>query len=137
MGEQFSTATDVVDHLKQEISDARISDTLKAKENGEGEGGGGGGGEAEGESGGGGGGGGEMNGGAAAYECPEKLEKLRPHEGCHEVPQPFLCPLRHVLMRDPVLCDDGHSYQREAILEVSSRACKSLQKGATSRHDLD
>ena len=27
----------------------------------------------------------------------------------------FLCPLTHEIMMDPVMCSDGHSYEREAI----------------------
>ena len=32
-----------------------------------------------------------------------------------EVPEDFLCPITKNLMRDPVICADGHSYEREAI----------------------
>jgi len=32
-----------------------------------------------------------------------------------EFPQAFLCPITLVLMDDPVVASDGHSYQRDAI----------------------
>jgi hypothetical protein len=31
-------------------------------------------------------------------------------------PPEFLCPITLEVMRDPVLCDDGHSYERTTIL---------------------
>ena len=31
-------------------------------------------------------------------------------------PPEFLCPITLEVMRDPVLCDDGHSYERATIL---------------------
>lgn len=31
------------------------------------------------------------------------------------IPHSFLCPIRHAVMRDPVIAGDGHSYEREAI----------------------
>jgi hypothetical protein len=30
-------------------------------------------------------------------------------------PEVFVCPVSFVLMRDPVLAPDGHTYQREAL----------------------
>lgn len=30
-------------------------------------------------------------------------------------PQEFYCPILHKLMRDPVICEDGHTYERESI----------------------
>ena len=32
-------------------------------------------------------------------------------------PPEFLCPITLEVMRDPVLCDDGHSYERATILQ--------------------
>lgn len=32
-------------------------------------------------------------------------------------PPEFLCPISLDLMRDPVLCDDGHTYERTVILQ--------------------
>jgi hypothetical protein len=32
-------------------------------------------------------------------------------------PQEFYCPILHKVMRDPVICEDGHTYEREAILQ--------------------
>jgi hypothetical protein len=31
------------------------------------------------------------------------------------VPPSFLCPITHAVMRDPVMCADGHTYERSAI----------------------
>jgi Mg-chelatase subunit ChlD len=31
------------------------------------------------------------------------------------VPQSFKCPITHEIMKDPVMCDDGHTYERTAI----------------------
>jgi WD repeat, SAM and U-box domain-containing protein 1 len=33
------------------------------------------------------------------------------------VPQDFICPITHDMMVDPVICEDGFSYERSAILE--------------------
>lgn len=33
------------------------------------------------------------------------------------VPQDFICPITHDLMSDPVISDDGFSYEKTAILE--------------------
>ena len=32
-------------------------------------------------------------------------------------PPLFICPITYAVMRDPVMCADGHSYEREAITE--------------------
>lgn len=34
-----------------------------------------------------------------------------------DVPEDFICPITHEIMTDPVLCEDGFSYERAAILE--------------------
>lgn len=31
-------------------------------------------------------------------------------------PSGFICPITHEIMTDPVMCTDGHSYERSAIL---------------------
>ena len=31
------------------------------------------------------------------------------------VPESFKCPITQEIMRDPVMCSDGHSYERSAI----------------------
>lgn len=33
------------------------------------------------------------------------------------IPSAFLCPIRMDIMKDPIVMSDGHSYEREAILE--------------------
>jgi len=32
-----------------------------------------------------------------------------------DVPEEFLCPINHQIMQNPVMCSDGHNYEREAI----------------------
>ena len=32
-------------------------------------------------------------------------------------PHSFICPITYAVMRDPVMCADGHSYEREAIAQ--------------------
>lgn len=34
-----------------------------------------------------------------------------------DVPEDFICPITHDLMTDPVMLEDGFSYERSAILE--------------------
>lgn len=34
-----------------------------------------------------------------------------------DVPHEFLCPITHEIMREPVTCSDGYSYERNAISE--------------------
>ena len=41
------------------------------------------------------------------------------------IPYEFLCPISMGVMRDPVICDDGHTYDRiciEAWLENNGRS---------------
>ena len=33
----------------------------------------------------------------------------------HKCPSSFLCPITHAIMKDPVICSDGQSYEKEAI----------------------
>lgn len=43
----------------------------------------------------------------------------------------FLCPITRDLMTDPVICSDGHTYERQAIeewLKASSRSPKTNQR---------
>jgi hypothetical protein len=44
----------------------------------------------------------------------QRREKLPPME--------FLCPINLALMRDPVVCQDGYTYERNAILDWKRRA---------------
>lgn len=37
------------------------------------------------------------------------------------VPPDFICPITHDLMVDPVICEDGFSYERSAITEWFSK----------------
>jgi pyridoxal/pyridoxine/pyridoxamine kinase len=50
--------------------------------------------------------------------------------GLMVMPDELSCPISFQLMTDPVLADDGHTYQRQAIEEWISRctACKEAGK---------
>ena len=72
--------------------------------------------------GGGGGGGVTLASAVVAYEdhgSTAVVVQARPASPL-EVPADFLCPITHSVMHDPVICADGHSYEREAIT-VSSQ----------------
>jgi len=47
-----------------------------------------------------------------------------------DIPEAFLCPITHRVMRDPVLAFDGRSYEREAIEEYLKKHNKSPVTGA-------
>lgn len=53
-------------------------------------------------------------------ELPANLEKRREALGISgiETPADFLCPITHEPMVDPCIASDGHSYEREALMEV-------------------
>lgn len=34
-----------------------------------------------------------------------------------EIPHEFLCPITHEIMREPVTCSDGFTYEKNAIAE--------------------
>lgn len=36
----------------------------------------------------------------------------------NNIPQEFLCPITLSIMEDPVICDDGYTYEREAIIRL-------------------
>ncbi|XP_028835634.1 WD repeat, SAM and U-box domain-containing protein 1 isoform X1 [Denticeps clupeoides] len=44
-----------------------------------------------------------------------KIEELKMASVCTGVPDEFLCPIMHELMKEPVIAADGFSYEREAI----------------------
>ncbi|XP_076852475.1 WD repeat, SAM and U-box domain-containing protein 1 [Brachyhypopomus gauderio] len=44
-----------------------------------------------------------------------KLEELRAVPVSDGVPDEYLCPITHEVMKDPVIAADGYSYEREAI----------------------
>ncbi|KAK9504366.1 hypothetical protein O3M35_010714 [Rhynocoris fuscipes] len=48
-------------------------------------------------------------------ELSARLEELRKESSGVEPPHEFLCPITHQLMRDPVIANDGHTYERSAI----------------------
>lgn len=47
-----------------------------------------------------------------------KLDELQtPHLSESQVPSEFLCPITHEVMREPVTCGDGFTYEKQAITE--------------------
>lgn len=53
-------------------------------------------------------------------ELPALIEKRREALGIGgvEAPSDFCCPITHEVMVDPVIASDGHSYEREALVEI-------------------
>lgn len=45
------------------------------------------------------------------------FDELFPNLSCFKVPEDFICPITYEIMSDPVMCEDGFSYERSAILE--------------------
>ncbi|XP_017537839.1 WD repeat, SAM and U-box domain-containing protein 1 isoform X1 [Pygocentrus nattereri] len=44
-----------------------------------------------------------------------KIEELKMAPVSNGIPDEFLCPITHEIMKDPVIAADGYSYEREAI----------------------
>ncbi|XP_062853770.1 WD repeat, SAM and U-box domain-containing protein 1 [Trichomycterus rosablanca] len=44
-----------------------------------------------------------------------KIEELRNAPVSNGIPDEYLCPITHEIMKDPVIAADGYSYEREAI----------------------
>lgn len=44
------------------------------------------------------------------------LQRLYSNENV-EIPYEFLCPITHEIMREPVTCSDGFTYEKQAIVE--------------------
>ena len=53
-------------------------------------------------------------------ELPAHLEKCREALSISGIDTPidFGCPITHEMMVDPVVASDGHSYEREALMEI-------------------
>jgi serine/threonine protein kinase len=52
-------------------------------------------------------------------------EKRRMEDRARAVPDGFLCPITQDVMRDPVILQDGHSYERKAIVDWLKRSNRS------------
>jgi len=72
-----------------------------------------------------------------------EMEQKAKEEVDRDIPESFLCPITHRVMRDPVLAFDGRSYEREAIEEYLKKHNKSPVTGAEAitsmvfpNHDL-
>lgn len=58
-------------------------------------------------------------------------------EPSKNIPNSFLCELTHQIMKDPVLDRDGHSYEREAILEyIQKNGASPITLQSLSANDL-
>ena len=54
-----------------------------------------------------------------------------------DVPHEFRCPISMELMKDPVVCEDGHSYDRESIIGWLERSATSpMTRQPISRTNL-
>ena len=53
-------------------------------------------------------------------ELPAHLERCREALSISGIDTPidFGCPIAHEMMVDPVVASDGHSYEREALMEI-------------------
>lgn len=45
-----------------------------------------------------------------------QLQRIHSNENI-EIPHEFLCPITHEIMREPVTCSDGFTYEKQAIVE--------------------
>lgn len=52
---------------------------------------------------------------ARAQRAMQDLVENRGPAFIDAIPPSFLCPITHAVMRDPVMCSDGHTYERAAI----------------------
>eukprot|EP01048_Picozoa_sp_COSAG05_P028087 COSAG05_NODE_8531_length_695_cov_2.807047_1_plen_184_part_10 len=51
-----------------------------------------------------------------------------------KIPEDFICPITRELMTDPVMCADGHSYERDAITRWLTNSEKSPNTGLALTH---
>merc|ERR1719347_2127917 len=72
-----------------------------------------------------------------------EMEQKAKDEVDNDIPESFLCPITHRVMRDPVIAFDGRCYEREAIDEYLKKHNKSPVTGAEAittvvfpNHDL-
>jgi hypothetical protein len=54
-------------------------------------------------------------------------------EGQGAVPQAFECPISCTVMQDPVMAQDGHTYERSAIETWIAKAAQGALPGLTTR----
>jgi hypothetical protein len=59
-------------------------------------------------------------------EDTESMEEIVENFTC-SVPDSFRCPINMTIMRNPVICSDGHSYEKSAIQEWFKKSNKSPQ----------
>ncbi len=52
------------------------------------------------------------------------------------VPDSFRCPINMTIMRNPVICADGHSYEKSAIQEWFRKSNKSPQTNLVLEHQI-
>lgn len=49
--------------------------------------------------------------------CSQEQQPQQPQQQRRVPPDAFLCPISHELMTEPVVASDGHTYQRQAIVQ--------------------
>jgi hypothetical protein len=54
-----------------------------------------------------------------------ELERSRAQRTCAVIPPSFCCPVTDEVMIDPVICSDGHTYERAAIEQWLQRSNRS------------
>ncbi len=52
-----------------------------------------------------------------ALEAQSTSGGKRQREEYDAIPDHFMCPITHGLMQEPVMADDGHSYEKSAIAQ--------------------
>lgn len=57
--------------------------------------------------------------------------------GTFEIPKPFFCPITKELMREPVMLEEGHTYERTAILEWFDRGNRTCPDTGQELQSLD
>ncbi len=69
---------------------------------------------------------------AAAATAAAAAVAHEPTEGIDfgDIPNDYLCPITMLPMEDPVMCTDGHSYERSAIEEWFTRKTTSPKTGS-------
>eukprot|EP01090_Pellita_catalonica_P018752 TRINITY_DN6156_c0_g1_i1.p1 TRINITY_DN6156_c0_g1~~TRINITY_DN6156_c0_g1_i1.p1 ORF type:complete len:750 (+),score=175.71 TRINITY_DN6156_c0_g1_i1:2062-4311(+) len=50
-------------------------------------------------------------------ESEEKIEEQKKADAEQEIPEEFCCPITQDIMTDPVIAEDGHTYERKSIKE--------------------
>jgi hypothetical protein len=62
-----------------------------------------------------------------AYQQQQQQQEEQQQQQQQVAPPPalFLCPLTHEVMEDPVVAQDGYTYERAMITQWQARSCRS------------